>query len=62
MNTTHPDAKPRDERERDDIVWGWYPMGARFCITTANGTLIASGFSKEAALRICREHNRIVLR
>ena len=62
MNTTPPDAKPIEQRERDETIWQWCPMGARFCLTTANGTIIASGLTMETARRLCVEHNRIVLR
>jgi len=56
-NSTHPDAKPRDERERDETIWQWSPAGDRFCLTTANGTLIAKGLTKETARRLCLAHN-----
>lgn len=61
-NATHPDAKPLAERERDEILWSWAPMGERYCVTTCNGTHIANVNSSETARRIVTEHNRIVLR
>jgi hypothetical protein len=61
MNTTHPDAKPREQRERDETIWCWSPMGNRYCITTANGYHIANVNSADTARRLVNEHNRWVL-
>ena len=60
MNTTHPDAKPREQRDLDDIVWFWTPFGARFGLITGNGETLATGLSKETAKHLCREHNRAI--
>lgn len=61
-NSTHPDAKPREERERDDTIWCWSPMeNGRFILTTANGFIIAANLSSDTARRLCVEHNRIAL-
>lgn len=59
---TDYEAKSLAERQRDDIIWCWSPMGSRYCLTNANGFIIASGLSMETARRLCVEHNRIVLR
>jgi hypothetical protein len=56
-NSTHPDAKPRAERERDETIWQWCQIGSRFGVTTANGSIIAVGISSDTARRICRAHN-----
>ena len=61
-NSTHPDAKPREQRERDDTIWCWSPLADGKCIlTTANGHIIATNLSGETARRLCQEHNRHIL-
>jgi hypothetical protein len=60
MNITHPDAKPREQRELDETVWQWAPCGPRFCVVTANGTMIVRGTTKRMAQAICAEHRRVM--
>jgi hypothetical protein len=60
MNTTHSDAKLREQRELDETIWQWAPCGSRFCVVTANGRLIVRGTTKRMAQAICAEHRRVV--
>ena len=61
-NSTHPDAKPRDQREHDELVWFHDQTDAtHFCIVNGNGFVVAEGLSFDVARHLVRTHNAAVL-
>jgi len=62
---THPEAKPRAERDRDDLVWGiasTNPLkrNGSVWIVTMNGDNVAGPLNRDAAITIVRLHNQAI--
>lgn len=62
MNITHPDAKPRRERERDALRWYYHPStGGYALIVDGNGELVGhSAIKKQTAKEIVHLHNQAI--
>jgi hypothetical protein len=62
MNTTHPDAKPKHERERDELHWYYHEStGGYALIVNGNDELVGhTAMKKQTVKEIVREHNRLM--
>jgi hypothetical protein len=64
MNTTHPDALPREQRELNALLWAiaWRcGPNNRHLIVNGNGeTVLSLGLGRNQAEVIVREHNRLI--
>lgn len=64
MNTTHPDALPRAEREQNTLLWAiaWRsgPNNQHLIVNGNGETVLSLRLSRDQTTTIVREHNRLI--
>lgn len=62
MNTTHPDALPREKRELNELCWAVFcrSTSGRYAIVNRRGETVIDSVDRKQAYAIVREHNRLI--